>query len=93
MLNVFVGDVVLQATSAGTPTTNQRMWTSPAFQRGKLNQHVLESHRAGDTVKSGSLMKKAIGRCPCAEVLVGSGIRINCLLDTGAQVSTIRVVL
>ena len=27
-------------------------------------------------------MKKAIGRCPCAEVLVGSGIRINCLLDT-----------
>ena len=35
-------------------------------------------------------MKKAIGRCPCAEVLVGSGIRINCLLDTGAQVSTIE---
>ena len=32
-------------------------------------------------------MKKA--RCPCAEVLVGSGIRINCLLDTGVQVSTI----
>ena len=25
--------------------------------------------------------------------VVGSGIRINCLLDTGAQVSTIAVVL
>ena len=35
-------------------------------------------------------MKKALGRCPCAEVLVGSGISINCLLDTGSQVSTIR---
>ena len=34
-------------------------------------------------------MTQAIGRCPCAEVLVGSGIRINCLLDTGVQVSTI----
>ena len=34
-------------------------------------------------------MKKALGRCPCAEVLVGSGISINYLLDTGSQVSTV----
>ena len=34
----------------------------------------MESHRAGDTVKSGSLLHRAVGKCPCAEVRVGSGM-------------------
>lgn len=47
----------------------------------------VESQSAGDSVK-GSILAKAIGRCPETTVKIG-GEEVKCLLDTGAQVSTL----
>jgi len=47
----------------------------------------VESHTTGN-IKEGSCLSKAIGVCPEAIVKL-NGIDVRCLLDTGAQVSTI----
>jgi transposase InsO family protein len=41
-----------------------------------------------NTVDIGSLIARAIGKCPEANILLGT-VEIQCLLDTGAQVSTV----
>ena len=50
----------------------------------------MESHTTGDlnVVQDGSFLQRGIGRCPEARVLLGD-VEVTCLLDTGAQVSTI----
>ena len=46
------------------------------------------SHVAGLEVDDGSILNRAVGKCP--EVMVGVGdVQMRCLVDTGAQVSTI----
>ena len=58
-------------------------------QSGKLVKPVAESQVAGlQTMGSGSVVHKAIGQCPEVTVLLG-GQEICCLVDTGAQVSTV----
>ena len=48
----------------------------------------MESHTSGDYFNEGSLLNRAIGTCPEADVMM-DGVGIRCLLDTGAQVSTV----
>lgn len=48
----------------------------------------MESHTSGDIHKNGSLLLRAVGTCPEAWVTI-DGVGMKCLLDTGAQVSTI----
>ena len=56
---------------------------------GKLVEPVTKSHVAGlQAVSSGSVLGKAVGECPVVSVCLG-GQNVHCLLDTGAQVSTI----
>ena len=49
------------------------------------------SHAAGlESIDTGSILRRAIGECPVTKVtLGGGGAELMCLLDTGAQVSTI----
>ena len=56
----------------------------------KLDWPVIESHTAGpqEPVNSGSIFRKAVGQCPESVVRLGAS-EVCCLLDTGAQVSTI----
>ena len=46
------------------------------------------SQTAGLAREGSSIVAKAIGKCPDATIEVG-GVRVKCLLDTGAQVSTL----
>lgn len=42
----------------------------------------------GEHSTGGSIVAQAIGNCPVAEIRVG-GVDIRCLIDTGAEVSTV----
>ena len=49
----------------------------------------MKSRMAGlETINNGSIVNKAIGQCPEVTIFLG-GKKIECLVDTGAQVSTI----
>ena len=50
---------------------------------------MVESLSTGDELgTSGSFLHRAIGNCPVVTVTL-QGVEVNCLLDTGAQVSTV----
>lgn len=48
----------------------------------------MESHLTGRVSEKGSILHNAVGECPEAMVRL-SGVEVRCLLDRGAQVSTI----
>lgn len=56
-----------------------------SYHSPKVTHAFDESVTCQETMET--LFSKAIGKCPEADVIIG-GVKVCCLLDTGAQVST-----
>ena len=64
-------------------------WAGPEEGPVKLARPVVEGHTSGPkSTCNGSFLHNAVGECPEATVLM-DGVKVHCLLDTGAQVSTL----